>query len=275
MNTKVVDKLSIDRIRRHLVTGVIGRHLYLFDAIGSTNDALRGLALAGAEEGTVVLAEAQNAGRGRMGATWFSPPGLNLYVSVLLRPAIPLTAVPVFSFVGSLALTDAVWAAGLSAWIKWPNDVLVDGGKVAGCLADVHARANAVDHVILGAGINLNVRASDIDHALGAMEGTPPAGMASLAGRPIDRNAFTASLLNYLERWVTTYADDGPSGILTAWRSRDALGGHDVCVAGEGLPYRGRAAGIDDRGYLVVDTAEGRRRVTAGHVTLAADAATA
>jgi BirA family biotin operon repressor/biotin-[acetyl-CoA-carboxylase] ligase len=275
MNTQQIDKLAIDRIRRHLVTEVIGRHVYLFDAIGSTNIALRDLALAGAEHGTVVLAEMQNAGRARMGTAWFSPPGLNLYVSVLLRPAIPLTAVPVFSFIASLALTDAVWAAGLSAWIKWPNDILVEGRKVAGCLADVHARTNHVDHVILGCGINLNVHAADIDEALGGMVGTPAAGMASLAGKPIDRNVFTATFLNHLERWLATYREDGPHGILIAWRSRDALAGHEVCVYGEGLPYRGHAASIDDAGYLVVETADGRRRVTAGHVTFAGDAATA
>jgi BirA family transcriptional regulator, biotin operon repressor / biotin---[acetyl-CoA-carboxylase] ligase len=275
MNTKLVDKLAIDRIRRHLATDVVGRHLYLFDAIGSTNTALRDLALAGAAPGTVVMAEMQNAGRARMGTAWFSPPGLNLYVSVLLRPAIPLTKVPVFSFITSLALTDAAWAAGLSAWIKWPNDIVVDGRKVAGCLADVQARANQVDHVILGAGINLNVRAADIDEAPGVPAGTPAEGMASLAGRAIDRNVFTASLLNHLERWLTTYREDGPAGILTAWRSRDALAGHEVCVYGEGLPYRGRAAGVDDAGFLQVETPDGRRRVISGHVTFAGDVATA
>jgi BirA family biotin operon repressor/biotin-[acetyl-CoA-carboxylase] ligase len=207
-----------------------------------------------------------------MGTAWFSPPGLNLYVSVLLRPPIPLAAVPVFSFIASLALTDAVWATGLSASIKWPNDVLVDGRKVAGCLADVHARGSQALHVILGAGINLNVPSGELRSALGSAAARSAAGMAELAGRRIDRNVFTAGVLNHLERWLTTYHRDGPAAVLTAWRSRDALAGRQVSVSGEGSPYDGRALGVDDVGYLVVETDSGRRRVTTGQITCSDEA---
>jgi BirA family biotin operon repressor/biotin-[acetyl-CoA-carboxylase] ligase len=258
MNCRAVDTLAIDAIRGHLATRVVGRHLHLLDTAGSTRTLLRELAVAGADEGTaVVLAETQN-----------------LYVSILLRPPIPLIEVPVFSFIGSLALTDAVWATGRSAWIKWPSDILVNGRKVAGCVVDVHARAHDVDHVILTAGITLAC-AVDVNNPLHTSAGSAAGGMATLAGHPIDLNVFTASLLNAVERWLTTYRLAGPRRILTAFRSRDALAGQEVCVCGEGLPYRGRAAGVDDAGYLAVETAEGFRRVTVGQITFAGDAATA
>src|SRR5262249_28172689 len=177
----VVDKLAIELIRRHLLTETIGRHLYLFDHTASTNVALRELASGGAEEGTVVLAEAQSAGRGRMGQAWFSPPGLNLYISVLLRPNILLAAVPVLSFIGALALSDAGRALGVPGVIKWPNDVLVEGRKVAGCLVEVGERIGHLDPVILGAGINLNVPARELNASLGAAA-VGAGSMSELAG---------------------------------------------------------------------------------------------
>jgi BirA family biotin operon repressor/biotin-[acetyl-CoA-carboxylase] ligase len=259
----VVDKLAIQRIRRHLATEIVGGHIYLFDQIRSTNAALRDLALAGAEEGTVVLAEAQIAGRGRMGSTWFSPPALNLYVSVLFRPPIALAAVPVFSFIASLALTDAVWSVGLPAAIKWPNDVLVDGQKVAGCLVDVAERSGQVEHVILDAGINVNVPTKELTATLGEA-GQGAGSMSELAGRPVDRNVFTAAFLNFLERWLSVYRTDGPSAVLSAWRSRDALVGQDVEVRSEDSTYRGWVLGVADDGYLLVEDAAGvcRRLLT-------------
>jgi len=252
----VVDKLAIELIRRHLVTETIGRHMYLFDHTASTNVALRELASGGAEEGTDVLAEAQSAGRGRMGQAWFSPPGLNLYISVLLRPNILLAAVPVLSFIGSLALSDAVSAFGLPAVIKWPNDVLVEGRKVAGCLVEVAERIGHLDHVILGAGINLNVPARELNDSLGAAAvGT--GSMSELAGQPVDRNLFAATFLNFLERWLRVYQTDGSRAVLAAWRSRDTLIGQDVEIRGHDGTYPGWVLGVADDGYLLIEDSAG------------------
>lgn len=124
------DGLSIDRIRQRLSGQTVGHRIELSGEVSSTNTVLRDLARAGAPEGTVVLAEAQSAGRGRLGRHWFSPPGVNLYASILFRPTIPPQAVPVFSFIASLALSDAISAEGAPATIKWPNDILVEGRKV-------------------------------------------------------------------------------------------------------------------------------------------------
>lgn len=216
------DCLCIELIRRHLATETVAYQMYLYQEVTSTNAVLRRLAEAGTREGTVVLAEAQTAGRGRLGKSWFSPPGVNLYVSVLFRPPIPPAEVPVFSLIASLALTDAIWAEGAPATITWPNDVLIEGRKVGGTLATYATGGDLVEYVILGAGVNLNVDEATLAAGLGP--GAPGAtSLRAVAGRPIDRNAFTAAFLNFLEKWWGICRKSGPDAVLAAWRERDSL----------------------------------------------------
>ena len=160
------DHLAIDLIRRKLDTSVVGRHVYLFESVTSTNDALRHFARAGAEEGTVVLAEQQTAGRRHGNLPWFSPPGVNLYASVLFRPALGARDVPLFALIASLALADAARAEGAPAATRWPNDVVVDGRKLGGALVEYATVGDRVTHVILGVGVNLNVDEADLRAAL-------------------------------------------------------------------------------------------------------------
>src|SRR5262245_3755562 len=161
------DCLSVELIRRHLETETIGTQMLLFWQVASTNQTLRQLAEAGAREGTVVLAETQAAGRGRLGKTWFSPAGVNLYASVLFRPRLPAREAGVFSLISSLALSEAIWTEEAAAGIKWPNDIVVDGRKVAGTLVTCASAGDLVDYVILGVGVNLNVDSHALAEALG------------------------------------------------------------------------------------------------------------
>lgn len=262
------DRLSIEQIRRKLVTERIGFQTYLFGEVGSTNTVLRRLAETGAPDGTVVLAEAQTMGRGRLGKPWFSPPGLNLYASVLLRPVIAPSAVPVFAFISSLALTDTIWAEGVPAGIKWPNDVLVDGRKVAGTLAAYASAGDLVEYVILGAGVNVNVDRATLATALGPAASTATS-LRAVAGHPIDRNTFTAGFLNLLEKWDDEYRARGADAILAAWRERDALAGRAIEIRGAGEPYRGHAVGVNREGRLVVEDPRGdRREVLTGEIVI-------
>jgi BirA family biotin operon repressor/biotin-[acetyl-CoA-carboxylase] ligase len=136
--------LSIAGIRRRLRAPVVGRQIYLCGNVESTNATLSRLARSGAPEGTVVIAEAQTAGRGRLGQPWFSPPDVNLYASVLFRGPLALKEAPLFSLIGGLALAEAVRETGATPAIKWPNDVLVDGRKVGGVLIECGARGDEV-----------------------------------------------------------------------------------------------------------------------------------
>jgi len=262
------DALSIELIRRQLSAQVVGRQIYLFGEVTSTNEVLRNLAKAGAREGTVVLAESQTAGRGRLGKTWFSPFGVNLYASVLFRPAIGPTEAPVFSFIASLALADAIRALGLPAAIKWPNDVLVERKKVAGVLTEVATSDDRLNYVILGVGVNLNVEHKALVAALGEA-GRAAGSLRDLAGKAIDRNAFAASFLSFLDEWLLVYRDRGGAALLSAWRDRDILTGRRVQVREERITFDGKALGVHADGQLVVEDSKGlTRKVVSGEIRL-------
>ena len=263
--------LSIEDIRRKLATDRVGFHIYLFGEVGSTNVALRRLAETGAADGTVVFAETQTVGRGRLGKSWFSPQGLNLYASVLFRPAIRLSAVPVFAMVSSLAVTDAIWAESVPAAVKWPNDVLVNGRKVAGTLVTYASAGEVVEYVIVGVGVNLNVERAALVAGLGTAADDATS-VAEAAGRLIDRNAFAAAFLNALERWVETYRTDGPEALRGAWCERDGLAGRYVEVREPPRHYLAHAMGIRADGCLVVEDEAGRGHVlTDAEIRLAPD----
>ena len=253
-----LDGLDVGAIRRRLTGDVVGTHVYVFAEVASTNAALRELAEAGAGEGTVLLAEAQQAGRGRLDTAWFSPPGLNLYASVLFRPAISASAPPVFSFIASLALTDAVRMLGVPAGVKWPNDVLVGGRKLAGTRLDVATAGDRVLHVIVGVGVNINVGRDELRSGLGAAA----AGATSLSevlGRAVDRNAFAAEFLNQLDVWSRLHGTLGPDVVLNAWRDRDVFAGRQAHVETPDGAVVGRVAGVNAHGFLLVDDETGRR----------------
>jgi BirA family biotin operon repressor/biotin-[acetyl-CoA-carboxylase] ligase len=254
------DLLCITEIRRRLTASTIGRHLYVLGEVDSTNARLRSLARAGACAGTALLAESQTAGRGRHGQTWFSPTGVNLYASVLLRPRVHPRELGVFSLLAALALADAIKEFGAEPTIKWPNDVLVDGKKVGASLLECAVRGEEVDYVIVGVGANLNVDPSELRAALGPGGGFATS-LAGVTGREIDRNAFTAAYLNHLDRWAYVWEMQGSEGILGAWRRREILGGRRVQVRGIDDAYDGRVLGVDDHGSLWVEETLGRRHV--------------
>jgi BirA family biotin operon repressor/biotin-[acetyl-CoA-carboxylase] ligase len=262
------DSLCIDLIRRKLATETVGRRILLYGGVSSTNLVLRGLTARGAVEGTVVLAEEQVRGRGRHGRSWFSPPGLNLYVSVLFRPGIELRDVPRFSFIASLALTETIWAEGLPAAIKWPNDVLVDGRKVAGTLVETVDLVGTPPHIILGVGVNMNVDNEALRIALGD-EARDATSLREAAGREIDRNLLAASFLNHLEKWFAVAREQAWDKLLAAWRERDGLRGHRVEIRGAGPAWQGRPVGVDADGYLKVEDDAGvHQRIISGEIQL-------
>lgn len=224
--------------------------------LSSTNDRARTLAVAGAPGWTVVLAEEQTRGRGRSGSRWESPAGVGLWVSILLRaPGVARDGL--VSILAGLALARAVEAeAGLPAGLKWPNDLWVDGRKAAGILCETEGDAVAV-------GIGVNVRQGV--EALSAELRSRAGSLESAGGRRVSRLGLLRSVVRELRRFV----DPPPAGLddelLNEWRRRDVLLGRRVRVAG----IVGRAAGLDPRGYLVLDTDGGESRpVAGGHVEI-------
>lgn len=264
---RTAEPLTIEAIRGHLTTDT-GRRLHLFAEVDSTNDRLREMARSGEREGAVVVADAQHAGRGRRGQRWFSPPGVNIYASILLRPEITPGELLPFSFIASLALVDALEALGVRATIKWPNDVLVDGKKVAGTLVDSGLRGDAVDYVILGVGLNVNVTGAELRAALGEA-GRFSTSLSEALGHEVDRNALLAAWLDRVGAWLLRWKREGVSALQRRWADHDILVGRRVDVRGDGGTFEGRVLGLAETGSLIVqDTAGRRHNVTTEEIRL-------
>ena len=256
----LTERFSMQLIHRDLDARIVGQHIHIFDEVESTNAMLRDLARLGASDGTVVLAESQRRGRGRLGRPWFSPPNVNFYASVLLEGELRLEDMGPVSFIGSLATSDAIKDLGLAPAIKWPNDVLLDRQKVAGALLEWVPRELVPDCAVIGVGVNLNVDLARLREALGP-EAAFATSVAAALGRPIDRSRFAASFLNHLDRWWRRYRLAGARPLVRAWQDRDILTGRRVELRGAGRSIEGRALGIDDGGRLIVRTAAGDRHM--------------
>jgi BirA family biotin operon repressor/biotin-[acetyl-CoA-carboxylase] ligase len=259
-------QLDADTVKHAAHTRLLGHVLHYWDKVDSTNAALLRLIKDGAVEGTVVLADRQTTGRGRIGKPWFSPPGMNLYLSVLLQPPISLHEVRFFTLIGSLAIADAIETYGVTAQVKWPNDVLVNDHKIAGVLTDVHIQDDRVEHLVVGLGVNLNIDRPTMDRLYG--EAAPGAtSLCEALGEPIDRNTFTARVLEALEPRHFAFLAHGKGALLTEWRSRSFLG-RRVIVHEEDMHVEGVAMDLDEQGCLVVILDDGSTvRVREGEVT--------
>jgi BirA family biotin operon repressor/biotin-[acetyl-CoA-carboxylase] ligase len=259
----VPDRLLPNEIGDCLETRWLGRSLHCFESVGSTNSVAREMAAAGAPDGTAVVAEGQSQGRGRLGRSWVSPPRRNLYLSVVLRMALPLDRLPQISLLAGVAACDAVreWHA---AAIKWPNDVLVGGRKVAGILAETEG-GGGVRSVVLGVGVNLNSLLDDFPEDL-----RDKAGSLRLAtGAPVDRARFASRLLGHLERRVDQLGASGFAPIAAAWSERCDLIGHTIRVREPGHAVSGEVLGLDAGGALRLRlSGGGEHRVVAGDVTV-------
>ena len=220
------------------------------DAIESTNARARDLAAEGRSD-VVVLADEQTGGRGRLDRAWTSPSG-GIWLSILFRPEVPPATVPLFTLAAAVATARAARAAGVDATIKWPNDVLVDGDKLAGILTEMEGEADRVSWVVVGVGVNANV-----DPVVLSREDATS--LRSELGASVDRRAFTQRLLESVDALRTDR-----DAILPAWRDLSATLGREVRVETPGGTVHGTAVDVRHPGALLVETADGTEVVTAG-----------
>jgi BirA family biotin operon repressor/biotin-[acetyl-CoA-carboxylase] ligase len=244
----------------HLKARWLGCQRIELESCASTNDEAARLARAGAARGTVVIAERQTAGRGRDGRVWESPPG-GLYLSAVLRPPLPIAAVPPMTLAIGIGLCEAARSFGAPSVLKWPNDLLVDGRKLAGVLVEAQSQGNRLESVIVGIGINLG---GELPATLGERAIT----LAEAAGTTIDRDAFIERLLADVERWVDRYVAVGLEAIIPAWRDRMALGlVARATPSGVGTALEGVVEGLDDEGALLLRDDDGNvHKVRSGDV---------
>ncbi|MCR4597329.1 MAG: biotin--[acetyl-CoA-carboxylase] ligase [Lachnospiraceae bacterium] len=254
----------------------MGRSLYYYDETDSTNARIGELAGAGAPDGTLAVADMQTAGRGRRGRGWDSPPGMNIYMSLLLRPDMDPSDAPMITILMALAVCESVTEvtgeenAGddtPAARIKWPNDIVIRGRKVCGILTEMNMEAGRISGVIVGVGINVNQG----ERTLFPEEIRDTATSLKLeCGHAIDRSILIAMIMERFEDLYGRFTDSGDLAYLTD-RYDELLVSRDreVRVLDPQGEYTGISRGIDDRGELLVETPDGEvHRVYAGEVSV-------
>ncbi len=262
--------LSLDTIRSHLSTRVIGTTLLLHDEVDSTNRVLADLAHQGVPDGTVVVAESQTAGRGRLGRTWLSPRGLNLYVSILLARMLPTETVTWMPMLAAVAVLRAIRAlTTLDARLKWPNDVLVVrdglGRKVAGILVDaIGTGPTSGRAMVVGIGINVNMPIEAFPEELRSTATS----LSIATGSPVDRGRLLATLLGELERLYDHVCAHGPGSVAAAYQAACDTIGKPVRVELVGSEQiEGTAEGLASDGALRLRAKNGKvLEIRAGNV---------
>jgi BirA family biotin operon repressor/biotin-[acetyl-CoA-carboxylase] ligase len=260
--------LAPERIQARLRSQLIGRHLEVRGEVGSTNDRILAAARDGAPEGLAIIADRQTAGRGRLGRAWASPAGMGLYTSILLRPTPGASRAPLLTLVAGLSVSEALQAvAGISPRLKWPNDLVVDGKKLAGILAETASAEGRVSYVVVGIGINVGHESRDLPEELRATATS----LRLATGREIPRGELAAEIYNRLDEWYGEFTRGRVEQILTCGRERSAILGRPVEVLAGEERWCGLAVDLDSDGALLVRDGRGElRRVVAAEVSIRA-----
>jgi BirA family biotin operon repressor/biotin-[acetyl-CoA-carboxylase] ligase len=245
---------------------VIGRDIRVFEETTSTNDVVEKLARDGVREGVVVFAESQTGGRGRLGRKWLSPARKGLWFSILLRPDMRPQAATQLTVASATALRRAIESfTGLKPHIKWPNDILVQGKKVAGILTELSAEVDQVKYIILGIGVDVNLTASEFPGDLRASATS----LSLELGRTILRPALAVEILRELDENYARIVSGQFAAVADDWAAHCATLGMDVIIRAGPRLLRGRAESLGEDGALLLRTEHGHlERITGGDVTL-------
>jgi BirA family biotin operon repressor/biotin-[acetyl-CoA-carboxylase] ligase len=257
----------VDDLRQACKDRLIGNEILFFPEIDSTNREAHDRARGGAREGTVILADSQSRGRGRRGRSWESPPGANLYLSIILRPPICSSHAPQITLLAGVAAARAFsGVSGLECLIKWPNDIFLRGKKSAGILAEMEGEGSKVRFVILGIGVNVNWSREDFPADLG---GTATS-LHAESGKEISRAGAAAGLFRELEKEYTAFLREGFSARLREeWNRLSWINGKQVTLSSPEGTLSGQALGLDTDGALLLLDGEGKtRRFIVGDVSL-------
>lgn len=239
----------------------IGEPLYFFSSVESTNQLAFNIAGEGASEGTVIVADHQTRGRGRMQRVWQSPPALNLYISVILRPALAPAFSSPLTIMAGVAIFDVLAGYCPQVRLKWPNDVLINNKKVCGILTEIKTIGNKIDFVIIGIGININMQIDDLLPSLAPIATS----LRVETGKPLDRVDLTVKLLERMGAFYASFLTEGINPLRELWLSAAQLVGRLVEVTFGAEVYRGIVSGMDDSGALMImDEMGEKQRIIAG-----------
>jgi BirA family biotin operon repressor/biotin-[acetyl-CoA-carboxylase] ligase len=254
------DLLTPTAVKAGLKTQIIGRDIQYFKETESTNTIAREIA-GSVEEGTVVIAESQTGGRGRMGRKWISPEG-GIWLSIIIKPKIQPLYASRITLLAGVSAAKRICSYGLPAKIKWPNDVLINGKKVCGILTEIEAEIDLIEFCVVGIGIDANVDTESFPEE--ARETSTS--LKKELGSGINRVEFVQKLLEEFESLYLKFQKDGFSPILEEWRNMSATIGEWVKITTQARTIYGEAIGVDSEGALVLETGEGKlEKIVAGN----------
>ncbi|MFA6357830.1 MAG: biotin--[acetyl-CoA-carboxylase] ligase [Candidatus Omnitrophota bacterium] len=254
------DRLFPFEISRRLSTKFVGKKIYYFDYLASTMDLAMQLGMQLAPHGTLVLAESQTKGRGRLGRSWFSPKYKGIYLSLILRPLIPPAVSPVLTLLAAVSICEAVKKVlDLDVQIKWPNDVFIHNKKFTGILTEMNAEVDKINFVVIGIGLNVNNdKKSLIAQATSLKE---------QSGQPVNRVVLLQELLRKIENNYFLLEDKGAGPIIDKWRNFSLTLGKRVKVYCQNKHIEGQAVDIDQDGSLLIRKDSGLiQKVSSGDV---------
>ncbi len=263
---KSPDRFLENEILDGLQTKVLGKtDIVCLQSVDSTNTIAKELALDHAPEGTLVVAETQTAGRGRKGRSWLSPEADGIYASLILRPAIEPADAFKFTLIAGVATAEAILAeTNIPVCIKWPNDILTDGKKIAGILAEISMETDMVDYIILGLGMNINTPPESFAPELKEIASS----LLIAAGQPFSRLRLIRSFLLQMETYYNMFTEQGFSSILERWKALSNTVGREISVDVIGKTHRGLVKDIDHDGRLILEDPSGKsHHLISGDVT--------
>jgi BirA family biotin operon repressor/biotin-[acetyl-CoA-carboxylase] ligase len=254
---------NIDELRSYFFRRTIGRRIEYHEEIESTNTEAVHLAQQDAPEGTVIIAEAQSCGRGRLDRIWESPPAMNLYLSVILRPDITAVSASLIPLMVGVAVAEVIsqYCKG-RVRLKWPNDILIDGKKICGILTEMRTRADRVAFIIAGIGVNLNMQKLHFPRELRETATS----LRIETECEIDRLDFSVRLIETLEHWYRIFLNGGQDHIRQSWLKYADIIGRRIEVVFKSDMQRGTVVGLDENGALLIRGETGVQQVLAGDV---------
>ena len=259
------DRVSEEEVIPFLKTESLGRTYYYKDQVDSTNHWGKELAVQGAPEGTVTVAEEQVGGIGRMRRGWFAPFGKGIWFSLILRPPFMPYEAPKITLMAAVSVAETFIAHGIPCQIKWPNDILINGKKLVGILTEMSAEVEGIHHVVIGIGINVNFAKEDFPEELQEIVTS----LSLAKGEPLNRAELFADILFNLEKDYHQVLKSGFTEIFDRWRKLSATLNQSVRVIGPTETFEGVATELDESGALWVERTDGvRELVQAGDVSV-------
>jgi len=243
----------------------IGQKIHHYSIVNSTNTTAKEFAIKGAKEGTVIIAETQRKGKGRLGRRWESPKG-GIWLSLILRPKTNPSKIPLLTFTSSLAVAKAIQEmCGLKVEVKWPNDILIGNKKVCGILTEANVKGNTVNFVVVGIGINANV---DLDSFSPLLRNSATS-LKMEMHENIDREKLLQLLFQKLEYYYGLFQQERYEALLAEWKKLAKFLGKPVEIVSFDEKFCGKAVDVDENGALIIQLENGvLRKIVSGDVTL-------